>query len=145
MTAVTFALSDAGIPALYRADPGLSYDELCRRLFASMPRSDQRRVAAEYLRGLLQTQGRLSIRGLAQLPSVRANGQSLHHFIANSSWDWTAVRRSLAEYLVPELLPGAWVVQPFPAARRRRATGSDEGGTPQAHGVWAAAESGCAP
>ena len=117
MSVVTVAMSDAGIPTLYRADATLSFDELCGRLFASMPRSDQRRTGMEYLRGLVHTSGHTSTRGLAAQPSVRANSQSLHHFIAKSSWDWRPVRRALADQLVQALLPGAWVVQQFPATR----------------------------
>lgn len=142
MTGIAFALSDTGIPTLYRADPAVAFDDLCGRLFASLPRSDQRRTGADYLRALLQSTGggRTSMRNLAALPGVSANGQSLHHFIANSSWDWTAVRRALAEELVPRLLPKAWVVHPFPVVRRSARPDAAPAGPPTALGVWAAAE-----
>lgn len=145
MTTIAFALSDTGIPTLYRADPAVAFDDLCGRLFASLPRSDQRRTGADYLWGLLHSSGRTSMRNLAALPGVSANGQSLHHFITNSSWDWIPVRRALAGELVPRLLPKAWVVHPFPVARRSGRREAALPVPPTALGVWAATETVSAP
>ncbi|MEV4442291.1 transposase, partial [Streptomyces sp. NPDC049577] len=68
--------------------------ELCAVLFASLPRSDQRRRGEAYVRGLLGAQGRKSIRNIAALIGGQAAEQSLHHFISSSTWDWSPVRRA---------------------------------------------------
>ncbi|MEV4501897.1 IS701 family transposase [Streptomyces klenkii] len=87
--------------------------ELCAALFASLPRSDQRRRGEAYVRGLLGTQGRKSIRNIAALTGGQAAEQSLHHFISSSTWDWIPVRRALAHYLTRVSPPHAWVVRPM--------------------------------
>ncbi|MEU5191347.1 transposase [Streptomyces klenkii] len=87
--------------------------ELCAALFASLPRSDQRRRGEAYVRGLLGTQGRKSIRNIAALIGGQAAEQSLHHFISSSTWDWIPVRRALAHYLTRVSPPHAWVVRPM--------------------------------
>ncbi|MEU7552538.1 transposase [Streptomyces sp. NPDC044571] len=92
--------------------PDLIVDELCAELFASLPRSDQRRKGEVYLRGLLKAEGRKSIRNIAAHVGDRAAEQSLHHFVVSSTWDWGPVRAALARYLERALRPRAWVVQP---------------------------------
>jgi SRSO17 transposase len=78
-------------------------------LFASLPRTDQRARGQCYLRGLLLDGRRKSIEPMAaRLGEVHY--QALHHFVAVSSWDWRPVRRRLAERLIGELEPTAWVV-----------------------------------
>ncbi|MFD3532143.1 IS701 family transposase [Streptomyces sp. NPDC058664] len=66
-------------------------------LFAHLPRADQRRWAQLYLRGLLTTPGRKSIRRLAASVSAApaTTSQSLHQFISASPWDWVPARREL--------------------------------------------------
>jgi hypothetical protein len=87
--------------------------ELCSRLFASLPRNDQRRKGEQYVRGLLCAHGRKSIRNIATVFGGRAVEQSLHHFINDSTWDWRPVRESLAGYLEAVAQPRAWVVRPM--------------------------------
>ncbi|CAM5375115.1 IS701 family transposase [Streptomyces abikoensis] len=87
--------------------------ELCAALFASLPRSDQRRRGEAYVRGLLGTRGRKSIRNIAALIGGQAAEQSLHHFISSSTWDWAPVRRALAHYLARVSPPHAWVLRPM--------------------------------
>ncbi|WUE13245.1 transposase [Nonomuraea sp. NBC_00507] len=67
-------------------------------LFASLRRRDQRQHAQRYLRGLLTTEGRKTIRRMAA-KSGPAVEQSLQQFISHSPWDWAPVRRALASYL----------------------------------------------
>ncbi|MFF1797388.1 transposase, partial [Kitasatospora sp. NPDC058263] len=73
--------------------------ELCSILFTSLSRSDQCRKGMQYLRGLLETEGRKSIRNIAALLGKPASEQNLHHFICSSTWDWIPIRRALAHYL----------------------------------------------
>ncbi|MEU1672781.1 transposase [Streptomyces roseifaciens] len=122
--------------------------ELCSALFASLPRSDQRRRGEAYVRGLLGTQGRKSIRNIAALIGGQAAEQSLHHFISSSTWDWTPVRRALAHYLTRVAPPHAWVVRPMVIPKAGdNSVGVDRRFCPavgqvlnaqQAVGVWAA-------
>jgi hypothetical protein len=88
-------------------------DDLCTPLFRSLRRSDQRRRGVEYIRGLLSTRGRKSIRNMAALIGGSGTGQGLHHFICSSTWDWTPVRQALAGYLVRNAPPQAWVARPL--------------------------------
>ncbi|MFD9594599.1 transposase [Kitasatospora sp. NPDC059973] len=87
--------------------------ELCSILFTSLSRSDQCRKGMQYLRGLLETEGRKSIRNIAALLGKPASEQNLHHFICSSTWDWIPIRRALAHYLAGAAAPQAWVVQPM--------------------------------
>ncbi|HEX5594544.1 MAG TPA: transposase [Micromonosporaceae bacterium] len=84
--------------------------EMCTALFAPLPRSDQRRKAADYVRGLLWAQGRKSIRNIASLVGGPAAEQSLHHFVSSSTWNWAPVRRELARRVEEIIAPHAWVV-----------------------------------
>ncbi|MER5972454.1 transposase [Streptomyces sp. NPDC002055] len=133
----------------------VSPDELLRdistSLLASLPRADQRKKGVEYVRGLLEVPGRKSIRNIASLIGGRATDQSLHHFISESTWDWSPVRHALARYLVPRLPVEAWVVQDTVIRKAgQHSVGVDRRFVPaegrvlnaqQAIGVWAA--SGC--
>nr|WP_042188979.1 transposase [Kibdelosporangium sp. MJ126-NF4]CEL18578.1 Transposase [Kibdelosporangium sp. MJ126-NF4]CTQ98062.1 Transposase [Kibdelosporangium sp. MJ126-NF4] len=87
--------------------------DLGTALFDSLPRSDQRGTGMDYLRGLLTTPGRKSIRNMASLVERPAADQSLHHFINSSTWDWDALRRALAHYLDHRASLPAWVVRPM--------------------------------
>ncbi|MEU1228293.1 transposase [Streptomyces sp. NPDC005828] len=86
--------------------------ELGAELFASMSRRDQRTKGMTYLRGLLEADGRKSIRSIAALYGDDATEQSLHHFIASSTWDWAPVRRALGQYVERVARPEAYVVHP---------------------------------
>ncbi|MFC4035629.1 IS701 family transposase [Streptomyces polygonati] len=75
-----------------------------------MSRSDQRRWAEVYLRGLLLADGRKSVRRIADsMPIDRAN-QSLQQFINQSPWDWEPVRARIARRVEDAIRPDAWVV-----------------------------------
>ncbi|MFI7503204.1 IS701 family transposase [Streptomyces sp. NPDC049687] len=124
--------------------------EVCSKLFASLPRSDQRRRGVQYVRGLLAVEGRKSIRKIAALVGGPATEQSLHHFISSSTWDWVPVRRALARYLARTATAQAWVVRPIVIPKAGdHSVGVDRRFVPdlgqvlnaqRAVGVWAAAE-----
>ncbi|MGW7349042.1 IS701 family transposase [Streptomyces sp. NPDC054854] len=81
--------------------------------FESLPRRDQRNWARVYLNGLLRTGGKKTIRNIAGTGGGSVE-QSLQRFISKSPWDWTPVRRSLAQYLDRGARrPLAWVVRPM--------------------------------
>ncbi|UQW99972.1 transposase [Streptomyces sp. RerS4] len=129
--------------------------ELCSGLFASMPRTDQRVKAIHYVRGLLGAEGRKSIRNIATLLGGDAAEQSLHHFISSSTWDWTPVRRALAQHIERMAPPQAYVVHPMIIPKAgETSVGVERRFVPelgqvinaqQAVGVWAAAEDWSSP
>ncbi|MCX4779700.1 IS701 family transposase [Streptomyces sp. NBC_01264] len=135
--------------------PDLVVGELCAELFASLPRSDQRRKGEVYLRGLLQAEGRKSIRNIAAYVGDRAAEQSLHHFVVSSTWDWGRVRAALARYLERALPPQAWVVQPVVISKAgTESVGVDRRFVPElgqmvnsqaAYGVWSVGEEQSCP
>ncbi|MFI6040983.1 IS701 family transposase [Nocardia sp. NPDC051321] len=84
--------------------------DLCNVLFASLPRKDQRSRAALYLKGLLNSPGRKSVRNIARSLDGSVTDQSLHHFISASNWDWMPIRRAFAEYLFARQPIESWVV-----------------------------------
>ncbi|MET9958767.1 transposase [Streptomyces sp. NPDC006326] len=90
-------------------------EELCAAVFTSLRRRDQRERGRQYVRGLLAAQGRKSIRNIAQQtgPGGAALEQSLHHFIAASTWDWRPIRAALSQYLGQSAPLNAWVAQPM--------------------------------
>ncbi|CAM5360784.1 putative ISXo8 transposase [Streptomyces spiroverticillatus] len=114
-------------------------------LFTSFVRRDQRRKGEQYLRGLLCTPGRKSIRNIAAQEGGSASEQSLHHFISSSTWDWRPVREALAGYLTEFTTHQAWVVHPlFIPKAGDQSVGVDYGVDPctgvfrgqRAFGVW---------
>lgn len=133
---------------------GDALDDLGTELFATLRRSDQRRRGMEYVHGLLSTRGRKSIRNMAALKGS-STGQSLHHFICSSTWDWIPVRRSLAGYLTRLAPPQAYVARlmTIPKVGRHsvgvsRYFSVDEGqalNAQRAVGVWGVADTVTAP
>ncbi|MFJ7167898.1 IS701 family transposase [Streptomyces globosus] len=115
------AAAAAGAAAGAKGADG-AVEELCSAVFASLRRKDQRERGRQYVQGLLTAEGRKSIRNIAlQLDRAGAAGgagaaaaeQSLHHFIAASTWDWQPIRAALAEYLGRTAPLNAWVAQPM--------------------------------
>src|SRR5215469_6854699 len=79
-------------------------------LFSSLPRSDQRRWATIFVRGLLSVPGR---KGIAKISDHIAGGgaeQSLQQFLSQSTWRWDEVRRDLARQM-SALNPRLWVIK----------------------------------
>ncbi|MFI8102887.1 IS701 family transposase [Streptomyces sp. NPDC086023] len=88
-------------------------DVLIPLFFESLPRRDQRNWARVYLNGLVSTEGKKTIRNIAGAGASSVE-QSLQQFISKSPWDWTPVRRSLAQHLERTAQrPLAWVVRPM--------------------------------
>jgi SRSO17 transposase len=86
-------------------------------IFESIPRKDQRRWGQTYLRGLLLDGKRKSIEPMATRlargdPAADAYAleQALQQFVNQSPWDWTALRRRLAERMTAAIQPAAWVI-----------------------------------
>jgi len=94
----------------------LPYDfveAFCTMMFASLPRSDQRRWAEVYVRGLLSTDGRKTMRRIASVEDGAAVEQSLQQFVSKSPWEWQDVRSVLGRHLDRALPLQAFVVQPL--------------------------------
>ncbi|MFF7092352.1 IS701 family transposase [Streptomyces rubradiris] len=129
--------------------------ELCAALFSLLGRKDQRRQAEQYLRGLLTTRGRKSIRNIAAHLGRPGLEQSLHHFVASSTWDWQPLRAALAGYLEHTIAPQAWVIQPMHIPKAGKySVGVDEQFAPhlgqvvrgqQVIGAWLASPAVSAP
>lgn len=129
--------------------------EFSSTLFTSLSRNDQCRKAVQYLRGLLETPGRKSVRNIAALLGDQASEQNLHHFISASTWDWIPIRRALADHWIDARPPQAWVVQPVIIPKTgRHSVGVDRHFFPtlgqmvnaqRAIGVWAASDTTSTP
>ncbi|MFP1628549.1 IS701 family transposase [Streptomyces sp. 5K101] len=129
--------------------------EFSKRMLTSLPRRDQRERGEWYISGLLSIPGRKSMRSIASVIGGGAAEQRLHHFISKSSWDWLAVRRTLAGHLDRTLLPQAWVARPMYVVKTGEHTvGVEESFVPQlgrvvnsqkSYGVWLANEEQSAP
>jgi SRSO17 transposase len=85
-------------------------DERMQFLFSSIPRSDQRRWARIFVRGLLSVPGRKSIVKISDHIAGGGAEQSLQQFISQSTWRWDEVRRDLAQRM-SELTPRLWVIK----------------------------------
>lgn len=141
-------------PALAEAHDAVLND-LCAELFASLPRSDQRKKGRDYLWCLLGTHGRKTIRNIAMLLGGQAAEQSLHHFVSGSTWDWDPVRQALARYVARAVPPHAYVVRPLVIPKTGESTvGVEKRYFPalgqvlsaqQAVGVWAGSATLCSP
>ncbi|MGW7431025.1 IS701 family transposase [Streptomyces sp. NPDC054861] len=129
--------------------------DLSREVFASLRRSDQRRTADQYLRGMLTAPGRKTARNLATHSGQPAAEQRFHHFIASSGWDWRPVREALAHFLERTAPPAAWVVRPFTLPKTgERLVGIDRRWVPElgrtvngqfGYGLWQTSSSGEIP
>lgn len=89
------------------------------RLFAHLPRADQRRWAEVYLKGLLVTPGKKSLRRIAAsvTPSPTAS-QSLQQFVNVSPWSWRPVRAELAHWVAEHTPVRAWTLAPLVIPKR---------------------------
>ncbi|GAA2135113.1 transposase [Kitasatospora kazusensis] len=136
------------LPTDALGDLGDSLGTLCDLVLASMQRSDQRAKGELYARGLLLTEGTKSMRNIALHLGPEARGQSMHHFISSSTWDWRPVREALARHLERVLAPPAWVLRPMVVRKDgehsvgvTRRVDPDSGrivNSQRAYGLWAA-------
>lgn len=83
----------------------------CQGLFSSLSRSDQRRWAEVYVRGLLEVPGRKSIRRISDHVLGWRADQCLQQFVNQSPWLWEPVRRGLATQFAATSPPQAWVLE----------------------------------
>jgi hypothetical protein len=88
-------------------------EELVEHTLPSLRRKDQRTKGEQYVRGLLTTPGRKSIRNIAAHLGGTATEQNLQHFISGSTWDWRPIRSALTRCLEETHALSAWVVQPM--------------------------------
>jgi DDE superfamily endonuclease len=88
-----------------------SINEFSAEVFGSLPRADQRRWAEIYLRGLLQSRCKKSIRRIADAVSVFNAHQSLQQFINQSPWEWEPVRSLIARGADAALSPTSWSIE----------------------------------
>ncbi|MEU5163905.1 transposase [Streptomyces sp. NPDC020875] len=80
-------------------------------LFGSLRRADQRRWAESYLLGLLITQGKKSVRRMADTVSASPTAaQSMRQFICISPWDWGPVMRELTRWAEGHGPATAWTI-----------------------------------
>lgn len=91
------------------------------RFFAHLARADQRLWAGVYVRGLLTTQGKKSLRRMAAsvTPSPTAP-QSLQQFVNDSAWQWRPVRSELVRWLAERTAVRAWTLAPLVVPKRGR-------------------------
>ena len=88
-------------------------------LFGHLPRADQRGWARTYLRGLLWTHGKKSVRRLAEAVSASPRAwYSLQQFISGSSWEWSPSRAELARWVEHRASVRAWTVAPVVTPKR---------------------------
>ncbi|WP_309053158.1 transposase [Streptomyces sp.] len=77
-------------------------------VFGTLPRSDQRRCAKAYLRALLTSPGRKTVRAMA---SSTTDLQALQQFVNQSPWDWRPPRRALTRLAGEWMNPRATVLE----------------------------------
>jgi SRSO17 transposase len=77
---------------------------------AGLGRSEQRRCAGLYARGLLEAGPRKSLEPLVARLGPDGDYEALQHFLADSPWDPVVVQRAVAERVAPEVGVEAWVI-----------------------------------
>lgn len=73
-------------------------------------RSEQRRCAELYARGLLEAGARKSLEPVVARLGDEGDYEALQHFLADSPWDPAVVQRAVAERVAPEVDVEAWVI-----------------------------------
>jgi len=77
---------------------------------AGLGRSEQRRCAVVYARGLLEAGARKSLEPIVARLGDDGDYEALQQFLADSPWDPVVVQRAVAERVVPEIDVEAWVI-----------------------------------
>jgi SRSO17 transposase len=83
--------------------------EFVADVFGSLSRVGWQQRAGQYVQGLMLDGRRKSIQPMAARMHA-VHDQALNHFVTNSPWDVTAVRRRLAQRLDPVIGTGAWAI-----------------------------------
>ncbi len=78
---------------------------------SGLGRSEQRRNAQLYARGLMEAGARKSLEPMvARLGGGPVEYEALQHFLADSPWDPAVIDRAVAERVCPVIEPTAWVL-----------------------------------
>ncbi len=78
---------------------------------SGLGRSEQRRNARLYARGLMEAGARKSLEPMvARLGGGPVEYEALQHFLADSPWDPAVIDRAVAERVCPVIEPTAWVL-----------------------------------
>jgi SRSO17 transposase len=78
---------------------------------SGLARSEQRRNAELYARGLLEAGARKSLEPMvARLGGGKIEYEALQHFLADSPWDCGVLERAVAERVCAVIEPAAWVL-----------------------------------
>jgi len=78
---------------------------------SGLGRSEQRRNAELYARGLMEAGARKSLEPMvARLGGSSVEYEALQHFLADSPWDPAVVDRAVAERVCAVIEPSAWVI-----------------------------------
>ncbi|PZG31812.1 hypothetical protein C1I98_29780 [Spongiactinospora gelatinilytica] len=87
----------------------ISVSDFIEEVFGYLPRSDQRRWARTYLRGLLNVPGKKSLQHMARAAATGLNAShGLQQFINSSPWDWTPAREALGRSISEAMPVIAW-------------------------------------
>jgi len=73
-------------------------------------RSEQRRCAGLYARGLLEAGARKSLEPIVARLGEDGDYEALQHFLADSPWDPGVIQRAVAERVAPQIGVEAWVI-----------------------------------
>jgi SRSO17 transposase len=73
-------------------------------------RSEQRRCAGLYARGLLEAGARKSLEPMVARLGEDGDYEALQHFLADSPWDPVVIQRAVAERVAPGIGVQAWVI-----------------------------------
>lgn len=92
--------------------------QFTRRVFSSLPRADQRGWAELYVRGLLSSTGKKSLKRIADCIGMPAAAHSLHQFVNQSPWKWDALAGDVAAEVLRFLTPKVWVVDSLVLPKR---------------------------
>ena len=83
----------------------------CAEVVSGLGRSEQRRAAELYARGLIEAGARKSLEPIvARLGGGKVEYEALQHFLADSPWDPAMVDRAVAERVCAVIEPEAWVL-----------------------------------
>jgi SRSO17 transposase len=83
---------------------------MCQQMFSSLPRSDQRRWAEVYVRGLLSVPGRKTVRRISDAVTGGGAEQCLQQFVNQSTWRSDLIRRDVTLLLTEAMDPTYWVI-----------------------------------
>ncbi|MER6332594.1 transposase [Streptomyces sp. NPDC001034] len=103
---------------LYEPDPAdlgeaRQLNSFTDAVFGRLPRADQRRWAELYVKALLRTPGKKSVRRLAgSVSDSPTASQSMHQFVNASPWDWQMVRQDLLRRVERTTAAEAWALAP---------------------------------